>query len=262
MLGRMTALDGEEPSVLVSRIPGTLALDLELVAAGMLTPAMRRLRFSGDRLAEINPFPGQDLMVAVPAEGHAHFRRRYTIRKLDRSAPEVVLDVVLHGHGPGGAWAGAIRPGDHVEAIGPRGKIGLAAGAGWHLFCGDESALPAALTMIEALPAGARAVAVLEVGGPEEEQEPEVPRCEATVHWLHRTGEPGTGTLLEDALAELALPAGHGHAYVFGEHRQVAACRTVLLGRGFEAADIDHKSYWRRGAENAANGEPLRRDGD
>lgn len=254
----MTAPDGEETSALLGRLPGVRALDLELVAARLLTPGVRRLTFTGVGLDDLGAFAGQDLMVAVPAPEHAHFRRRYTIRRLEPEVSAVDLDIVLHGEGPGARWATAVRAGDRVEAIGPRGKIGLADGASWHLFSGDESALPAIFTMIEALPSGAAAIAVLEVGGAEEEQQLDGARCDATLRWLHRTGAPGTGTLLADQLAELSLPSGHGHAYVFGELRQVAAARAVLIERGVDRKDIDHKAYWRLGVANAAHGEPQR----
>ncbi len=252
--------DGEETSALLGRLPGVRAFDLELVDAQMRTPAMRRLRFTAEGLADLDAFSGQDLMIAVPAAGQAHFRRRYTIRRLDRDAPAVFLDIVLHGDGPGAAWAGSIRAGDRVEAIGPRGKIGLAPAADWHLFCGDEAALPAIFTMVEGLPDDAHALAVLEVTGSEEEQQPEVVRVRLELDWVYRDGEPGTGTQLEEAVAGVPLPAGTGHAYVFGELRQVAACRKVLLGRGLAPEQIDHKAYWRRGVANAPHGEPLRPD--
>lgn len=252
--------DGEETSALLRRLPGVRAFDLELVSAETRTPAMRRLRFTAAGLGDLEAFAGQDLMVEVPAPGQARFRRRYTIRRLDHAVPAVDLDVVLHGDGPGAAWARGVEAGDRVEGIGPRGKIGLAGDATWHLFSGDESALPAILTMVEALPGGTTAVVVLEVTGPEEEQEPESPRAELDLRWVHREGAPGTGSGLQDALAEVPMPSGRGHAYAFGELRQVAACRSVLLERGLAPEQVDHKSYWRRGVANAAHGEPRRPD--
>ncbi|HTX63334.1 MAG TPA: siderophore-interacting protein [Acidimicrobiales bacterium] len=250
--------DGEETTALLRRLPGVRVFDLVLLDAGMRTPAMRRLRFGAEGLADLDAFAGQDLMIEVPAAGQAHFRRRYTIRSLDRDTPAVTLDVVLHGDGPGCAWAKSIRPGDRVEAIGPRGKIGLAPDADWHLFSGDEAALPAIFTMAEALPEGACAEILLEVTGAEEEQEPSGARSDLGVHWLHREGEAGAGTALQDAIAALPFPDGRGHAYAFGELRQVAGCRNALLARGLDASQIDHKAYWRRGTANAAHGEPQR----
>ena len=252
--------EGEETSALLRRLPGVRSFDLELVDAEMRTPAMRRLRFTGQGLETLEAFAGQDLMVAVPAPGHQHFRRRYTIRRFDPAVPAVDLDIVLHGDGPGAAWARAARPGDRVEAVGPRGKIGLALGAAWHLFCGDESALPAIFAMVEALPEGARAEVVLEVAGEEERQDPDDVQCSLELHWIQRDGAPGTGRGLQDALTRLTIPSGTGHAYVFGELRQVAACRSLLIERGLAPEQIEHKAYWRLGVANAPHGEPQRPD--
>jgi len=66
----------------------------------------------------------------------------------------LTLDIVLHGDGPGERWVRSARPGDKIEGIGPRGKITTSAAADWHLFIGDESALPAMFAMTEALPPG------------------------------------------------------------------------------------------------------------
>jgi NADPH-dependent ferric siderophore reductase len=248
---------GLETSALLARLPGVQAFDLEVTKTEMLTPTMRRLELAADGLATLDALPGQDLMVAIPAGGQ-HFRRRYTIRRLERDRSAVVIDVVLHGDGPGARWAAGARPGDRAEAIGPRGKITLAPGVQWHLFAGDESAIPATFAMIEALDHGTTALAVLEVAAADEAQAPVDPRCDLTLEWRYRTGAPGTGTALAEALREVALPAGAGHAYLAGELRQVAAARAVLVERGMATTDVDHKAYWRLGAANAAHGEPER----
>jgi hypothetical protein len=135
-----------------------------------LTPTMRRIRCTAPGLADLSYRPGQDLMLAVPAAG-ASFRRRYTIRSFDPAAPSVDIDVVLHGDGPAAAWAASVQPGGRIEAIGPRGKVTVDADADWHLFAGDDSAVPASLAMAESLPDPDRALVVLEVDGPDDQQQ-------------------------------------------------------------------------------------------
>ena len=250
---------GEDADALVRRLPGVVRLDLDLVEAVALTPRMRRLRWRGEGVDTLSPKPGQDLMVAVPADGQAHFRRRYTIRHHDAAASHVDLDVLVHGDGPGARWAAGAQPGDHVEAIGPRGKIFLAEGADWHLFCADESGVPGAFAMMEALAPSSVALAVLEVADEAEEQ-PLDARCDARVAWVHGAGDHADATALIDALERVELPPGRGHAYLAGELRLVAAAREALLALGMDAGDIDHKAYWRRGVSNAAHGEPERTD--
>jgi len=251
-----------ETSALLERLPDVSAYDLTVVEAETVTPSMRRLRFTGDGLDRLEFQPGQDLMVAVPEGPSEHFRRRYTIRRLEREERLVELQVVVHGEGdgPGARWAAGARPGDRVEAIGPRGKITLADGADWHLFAGDESALPATFAMVEALPAGATALVFLEIPAPDDEQ-PLDHRCDLVLTWLHREGAaPGAGTRLVDAVTAVELPPGHGHAYLAGELRTVAAMRRALEGRGLAPDQLSPKPYWRLGVANAAHGEPLRPD--
>jgi NADPH-dependent ferric siderophore reductase len=254
----MAPTDGEETSALLQRLPDVQALALTLQEAQLVTPSTRRLRFGGAGLADLEVKPGQDLMVEVPADGRKRFRRRYTVRRLDRAEGVVDLDIVLHGDGPGARWAAAVDPGAQVEAIGPRGKIFLAEDVDWHLFCADEASLPATLAMIEALPPDAAVIALVEVDGDADHVAPEGGPHGLDLRWLHRTQGAGHDPVMAETVATLPLPEGHGHAYVFGELHQVAATRQALVERGMDAADIDHKAYLRLGVSNAAHGEPER----
>lgn len=251
-----------ESSTLLQRLPGVERWELQVVERVPLTPSMVRVRLGAEGLDGLRYRPGQDLMLAVPAADGSTFRRRYTIRRLDRGSGVVDVDVVVHGEGdgPGARWAAGAAPGDRVEALGPRGKIFVEETAGWHLFAGDDAFLPAAFAMAESLPADATCLVVLEVGDAADEQPLSLPEGPGSVlHWLHRDGvAPGEGTALADALGTLALPAGRAHAYLGGELRAVAAMRAVLAGRGLEPAQLSPKPYWRRGVANAAHGEPER----
>jgi NADPH-dependent ferric siderophore reductase len=249
-----------DSAALVARLGGDVAAwDLEVTSAVALTPTMRRIRCTAPGLAGLSYRPGQDLMLAVPAAG-ASFRRRYTIRAFDPAAPSVDIDVVLHGDGPAAAWAASVQPGGRIEAIGPRGKVTVDADADWHLFAGDDSAVPASLAMAESLPDPDRALVVLEVDGHEDQQQAyTADGREIAVRWLHRAGaDPASATNLVAALETIDLPGGHGHAYLAGELRAVAVMRAALLGRGLTPERISAKPYWRAGRANAAHGEPER----
>src|SRR5450432_2782963 len=156
---------------LTGSLAGTSRLPLEVVESGSLTPHMQRLRLTAPQLAGFGYAPGQDVMLLVDVEGNRPVRRRYTIRALDTPSQTLTLDVVLHGDGPGERWVRAARPGDKIEGIGPRGKITASPGADWHLFMGDESAMPAILAMSQALPGDADATLVIEVPTPADELE-------------------------------------------------------------------------------------------
>ena len=166
--------------------------------------------------------------------------------------------MVRHAGGPGERWVAGARPGDRIEGIGPRGKIFLAEAVDWHLFVGDDSALPAFLAMTGALPADARALVILEVPGPGSEQDL-VTAADAEVTWLHRDGGPaGDPAALVATTAAVALPPGRGHAYLAGEATVVLRLRETLAARGLAPGQISPKAYWGRGRANASHGEPAK----
>jgi NADPH-dependent ferric siderophore reductase len=245
-------------SELTGPLDGTRKLHFEVASTARLTPSMQRVELSAAELDGFGYAPGQDVMVLVAADGRKPVRRRYTIRHLDRHARLLTIDVVLHGDGPGERWVRSARPGDRIEGIGPRGKIFPDPAADWHLFIGDEAALPAILAMTESLPGDADATLVLEIPEAADEQEVLAP-ARTRVSWLHRLGRSaGDAAALAAEAAEVELPAGNGHAYLLGEARVVLALREVLQGRGVPPEQMSPKAYWGRGRANAGHGEPTK----
>lgn len=243
---------------LTGPLAGTTRLDFEVVDSARLTPHMQRLRLTAPQLDGFGYLPGQDVMLLVAADGNRPVRRRYTIRELDRAGRLLTLDIVLHGDGPGERWARSARPGDRIQGIGPRGKITTSATADWHLFIGDESALPAAFAMTEALPPDRPAMLVLEIPGESDEQDL-AGTGPVRISWLHRTGVPaGDPSALAAEAATIELPPGRGHAYLFGEAKVVSHLREVLAERGLGQDQMSPKAYWGRGRANASHGEPAR----
>lgn len=236
---------------------------LEVLSAGALTPTMRRLILTAPGLDGLHYLAGQDLMFRVPRTDGTVTNRRYTIRAFDAAPASVTVDVSLHGAGPGTDWIRAASAGDRIDAIGPRGKVTLREGADWHLFVGDETGMPGALAMIEALPSSSTAKAVLEIDTPADEQEPEPSRGRhVELRWVHRSGHssPGDALPLQEAVVDLVLPAGYGHVYVSAEAGVMRKVQSVLAERGLQKEQISAKAYWRRGLPNADHGEPARPD--
>jgi NADPH-dependent ferric siderophore reductase len=187
-------------------------------------------------------------VLQIPQLGADPARRHYTIRRFDPATGMIDVDFVIHGHhSPGERWALAAAPGQTIDIRGPRGRIALAAAADWHLFSGDETALPAILALTEALPKGAKAQAFIEIGDDGDKLEI-VTAADLTVTWLSRNGAPPSpNRILIDAVEGFALPAGKGHAIVIGETSNVRAQRHALLARGMTREQIYSEGYWRPG---------------
>jgi NADPH-dependent ferric siderophore reductase len=234
-------------------MPEPRTLPLVVASVEEVTPHMRRVQLSGPSLEGFEYFPGQDLALPVVRDDGSVVRRRYTIRRFDPARRLLDLEFVMHGDGPGIRWARAARPGLAIEAIGPRGKIGLVPQADWHLFAGDATALPGAFAMMEAVPTEVRARAYLMIGDPMERQ-PFSGDASKTVTWRYESADPLDG-LVTAVSAEGLAPDG-GHAYLAGEVALVSALKAALLGQGWTAEQISAKAYWNRGRANAGHGEP------
>lgn len=243
---------------LTGALAGTRKLHFQVVENEQMSPNMQRIVLTAPELAGFSYAPGQDVMMLVAADGTKPIRRRYTIRSLDPASLALTLNVVLHGQGPGERWLRSAQPGDKIEGIGPRGKITTSPTADWHLFMGDESAMPAIAAMTESLPPDVDATLIIEVPEPDDEQEIST-RASTRVSWLHRLGgQAGEPALLASEAAEVELPRGAGHVYLLGEASVVLRLREILGSRGVPADQVSPKAYWGRGRANAGHGEPAR----
>ena len=157
------------------------------------------------------PVPGQD-RPAVPRAstggpvwpaGEARPTiRTYTVRRFDASAGELDVDFVLHaGHGPAAAWARDARPGAWVGVSEPGGRYAPDPTADFHVVIGDETALPAVATVLDAIDP-ARALTFLEVADAAEEQV-----LPGAVTWVHRDGRRA-GEPLAAAVRAASFPDG------------------------------------------------------
>ena len=221
---------------------------LTVIEAANVTPHMRRVTFGCPDIDEMKLKPGQSVVLLLPGAGDEFIRRHYTIRGLDRAGLRVAIDFVLHGDAPGANWARHAKTGDEIDALGPRGHVWLHPEADWHLFVGDETALPAIAVMLESLKAGDTATSIIEVEGKADEQAL-ASKADARITWLHRNApaRPGSGALI-DALAALSIPSDRqAHVYLAGETSTVRAQRQRLVARGIAKDRISAEGYWRPG---------------
>src|ERR1700761_9602276 len=134
--------------------------------------------------------------------------RTYTLRRADASRQELAIDFVVHGdEGIAAPWAAHAEPGDILTMSGAGGAYRPDPASDWHLLAGDESALPAICSALEALPRDARGVAYLETSDPGEYLDAKLPGGVEVV-WLHRPHPGSQPRLLADAVLAGSWPAG------------------------------------------------------
>jgi NADPH-dependent ferric siderophore reductase len=248
---------------MVGRPGGPLAdaaiWEMTVVRVETIAEDYQRVIFGGGGLDRLTYQAGQDLMLRIPSLEERPINRRYTIRSSDPATGTIAIDMVVHGDGPGARWAAEAVPGDLLEAVGPRGKVVVDDEADWHLFIGDETALPGMAAMAESLSPGVPGVVIVEVARHVPGHDPELAADQdVRVLWLERgDAEPGLPDLLVPAAEQVELPSGIGHAYVAGEMKVVRSVGEILASRGLEGSSVALKAYWRQGGANASHGEPL-----
>jgi NADPH-dependent ferric siderophore reductase len=243
---------------------------VEVVAVEDVHPHLRRITVAGPAVHRLEPAgPDAFVYVLVPPSGRTELGidetftweayadmpegdrpvgAYYTVRRWRPDAGEVDLLAVLHGDaGPGSAWAGRARPGDRAALWGPRTAFHPPAGTASLVLVADDTGLPAAAAILDALDDGVRATVVAEVDGPLEQQAlPSPPLVD--VVWVHRDGAaPGTTTGLLDAVR--ALPPFGPATYVWGgaESRCMTAVRRhVRDERRLPRHAVSLVAYWRR----------------
>jgi len=227
----------------------------------------------------------QELMARDAASRNAV--RTYTSRHVRAEEGEVDVDFVLHGdEGPASRWAGTAAVGDEIILCGPNlahggpyGGTGFkpAADTDRFLLVADETAVPAALAILEGLPTHAMGAALLEVPHADDTLPVSAP-AGVQVRWLAR--EDAThGALLEPAVcnlmqlwlgdrrgadsSEVELPVdadgylwdvpeqtvrGEFYAWLAGEAGVVTRLRrTLVREHGVDRRSVAFMGYWRAG---------------
>ena len=230
------------------RLKGSYLLDLEVVGVDEIAPHVRLITMASSDLVGFEYTPGQDLLFEFP-DGDRALRRRYTIRRSDPAAGIADFEIEIHdGRGPATRWAAKAELGEHLEAIGPRGGISLRPTATSHLFVVDDSAMPAAFVMLEALPADTPATALLVTSHGAKSRPAPAGAPATSLVWLDQA------EMLE-MLSDLHPAAGTA-AYLFGERHLVRTAEELLVVGGLDRDAVASKAYWRRDQPNASHGEP------
>ncbi|MDU7359735.1 MAG: siderophore-interacting protein [Propionibacteriaceae bacterium] len=172
--------------------------------------------------------------------------RTYTVRHFDEQAGEVTVDFVVHGaQGLAGPWAARCEPGDTVLARGPRGKWSPLPEADFHLFVGDEAALPAIEAGLEQLASDARGLVVVET---RHDTRPLPTPEHVDVEWLNRGDEPYDEERLARCVDALPWDAfGAVSVFAHGERGAMKALRKVFKAHDVAPERLSISGYWAYG---------------
>jgi NADPH-dependent ferric siderophore reductase len=232
-----------------------------VTAVQRVTPRLTRLTFQGEELAEFGPpRPGAHVKLLFVPPGSAWSpkdeeaprppSRTYTPRRYDRERRTLEVEFVHHGDGLAATWAARAKVGDPMYVAGPGGGYDVPETPGDIVLVADDTAMPAAGTILEALPPGCRVTTICEVWDKAEER-PLSPSVAAAPVWLHygANGAPA-GSLLERAVMELAPPPDPRWwiACEAGAMRRIR--RFLLQVRGVDPSRLHTRGYWRIGDAN------------
>jgi NADPH-dependent ferric siderophore reductase len=243
---------------------------VEVVSVSRLTPRLVSVRVGGDALEGFKiEVPTSHIKVFLPAPGEAApslpefgpdgpaypegaprpVVRTYTPRRFDEAARTLEVQFVLHGTGPASDWAERATAGDQLAVSGPGGRFSPDPAARRWWIAGDESAMPAVATLLEALPAAASAEVHLEVAGPDDEIGLASP-ARRTVFWHHRHAPDAWGAELYEA-ARSASITEDTQIWVACEAGAMRRIRKHFTGeRGVPARSLVTRGYWRLGVAN------------
>lgn len=243
---------------------------MEVVATQRINPHMVRLTFGGEGFKDFTDRPVTDkyikLLFADPSLGltppydidairrdhgpeAVPVRRTYTVRKVDHQNGTIDVDFVVHGEdGLAGPWAAQAQPGDVVCFNGPGGNYKPEESVDWHLLAGDESALPAIATALEAMPSNAEGVAFIEVQDADDEIELAKPSA-VEIRWVHRKAEfTPTTTKLAAEVMKYPWRSGLVQVFAHGEREMIKSLRRYLADdRGIDRRMMSLSAYWAYG---------------
>ncbi|MFV0533092.1 MAG: siderophore-interacting protein [Cumulibacter sp.] len=175
--------------------------------------------------------------------------RTYTLAVIEPD--RIAIDFVVHGDvGIAGPWAANAKPKDAVVLSGPGGAYAPDTSADWHLFAGDETAIPAiaaALRRLASRAPDAKGVVYLEVDDARDELALTAPSG-VSITWLYRgSAAPGSVSVLSDAVAAHPFDSGRVSVFAHGERECMKAIRDVLKAHAVPRADLSLSGYWAYG---------------
>jgi NADPH-dependent ferric siderophore reductase len=242
-----------------------------------VTPHVLRLKLQGEGLAGFTmrgpgchiklmlPPPGEtkptpplryeDRRPIYPEGASIPFTRTYTPLNFDPEKLEMEVEFLVHGGGAASDWAANAEVGHEIVVLGPGGGWDVPQDGEWYVLAADESSIPAAGQVLEALPRPPHAIFV-EVASESEKRE--LPFVDPSiVQWLYRGEDTQkAGEAIEAAIKELELPARKGYIWVACESGAMRRIRKYLIDeKGLPTEQMVTRGYWKLGAQNHPDGD-------
>ncbi|GAA2324181.1 siderophore-interacting protein [Streptomyces kunmingensis] len=270
------------------RLPAARTMiTLEVRRRERLTPGFARVTLGGPGVRELDAVGGdQAVRLFFPRVGQTALRmptasneawmaqvmlmpkavrpwvRNLTLRSVRPAEQEIDIEFALHDASPMCSWARRVRPGDPAGIFDLGTTYRMPEHARGRLLVGDETALPAVLSILDSDNDSDNE------GGSEGRGDVRPPPTEVflevataadirpvrapdgvRIHWLSRDDEtvrPGTRAL--EAVRTAELPTGPLYAWVAGESRLATGVRRHLVNdRGVPKRDVSFVGYWRLG---------------
>ena len=241
-----------------------------MLARRQVTPGMVRITLGGAGLRDFrstgvgdeyvrfffpDPATGELVLPDIDAQGFwkwpegkkpAHCEC-YTIRNIRQtdSGAEIDVDFVIHENGRASEWAQAAAPGDMIVLREPYGIYEAPATADWQLFVCDATGMPALGRLLETLPAGTEARAIVELPDASHEQLFDT-KAQLKLVYLHGSGNGIAPSRLEAAVRGVAVPEGRTpYVWVAAESKAVRPIRKYLRHElGWPATRYSVTGYW------------------
>lgn len=218
-----------------------------------LTPRTRRITFEGPIATDTdNPASYLSLYFSEPgvdwperSGGAESVKRTYTPRYLRPECDSMTIDFVLHGEGRATQWARTARAGDVIWAGPITGGYDVPTDLEHLVLVGDDTAIPAIGTVLEAISGQIRTTVIIEIVDEDDERDPSdsVP-CDPI--WLHRgTDVTDVGDQMLNLVRSIAVPQS-AHWWLAGEREAIRSVRDLLVhSRSVPPERISVAAYWR-----------------
>jgi len=216
--------------------------EVDVVRSALISPGFVSVTFGGDALESFLSASFDDhIKFIIENENGEKVARDYTPRHFDAQKRELTIEFALHGEGDAASWARQASIGNTAMIGGPRGSMIIPMDYDWHLLAGDATALPAIHRRLEELPAGSRAMVIVQLDEAVDRRAFST-LAQLDLRWVTTPDE------LIATVRELSLPAGEGFVWGAGEASMMKRVRAIMADeKGHPKDAMRIAAYWRQG---------------